>query len=98
MKIFEPSTRTEPSGRSVARVLMPPRSEPALGSVRSIAPCTSPDVKRGSHFALSSLLAYFSMSPATPACRPTTVIRLVSAREIISRYIAFSMPGSAAPP
>jgi len=46
MKIFWPSRKTRPAS-SIARVVMAPRSDPACGSVRSIAPCTSPEVKRG---------------------------------------------------
>ena len=85
MKIFWPSTWTEPSGRSVARAAMAPRSLPAWGSVRSMLPCTSPETKRGSHFCLISSLPNCWMSLAAPVWRPTTIIRLGSAREIISK-------------
>ena len=64
------------------RVTMPPRSEPACGSVRSMQPCSSPDDEaRAGSAACSSSLPYFSMSSATPACRPMIVIRLESARD-----------------
>ncbi len=98
MKIFWPSTRIWPSGSSVARVVMPPRSLPAWGSVRSMQPWTSPEVKRGSQARFTSSLPYFSMSLAAPVWRPTTVIRLVSARESISSTMPFTSAGSAKPP
>ena len=61
-------------------------------------PCTSPELKRGSQARFTSSLPNFWMSSAAPAWRPTTIIRLGSAREIICRYMPTISDGSPKPP
>ena len=69
-----------------------------VGSVRSMAPWTSPAANCGSHSCFSSSDAKVWMSSATPACRPSTVIRPASARATICSTTFMTNEGRSKPP
>ena len=76
----------------MARSWTLPRSLPASGSVRTMAPVTSPEENLGRYLSLSASSAKAWMVSAM-SCRPKRFIRLASARLTISMAMVYMSDG-----
>mmetsp|Transcript_1327 Transcript_1327/g.1771 ORF Transcript_1327/g.1771 Transcript_1327/m.1771 type:complete len:288 (+) Transcript_1327:787-1650(+) len=98
IKILVPVTLKEPSSFGSALVRMIPRSVPAWGSVRSMAPDQTPEYMLGRYFSFSSSLPWASSARQAPAVSMGASPNAMLAPCIISSNCATRVLGMPMPP